>query len=482
MSLNKLTILITALLLASTGSAATFTVNTTADPQVVNAGNCTHALQACSLREALAAADQSALHDTIEFEIDGTIHLTRPLSAAQPVTIDGGEDKTVIRVHQGYNIVTLTDVFFPYEQVPVLQPTYYSVRSWARPMLALSGDGSVVTNLELDGSITPDPSDLGVARIDYDSNDETGFLLFTMDKNGDGVGDRWPIGGGILVNFEPASPGTIEISDNEMNYMNDTAITVVFTSDAHISDNEIKVAYIGDHTVRQYFHADGIYAYESQGIVVADNEISGLRNGVAITAGSGATLSGNEVTDNWRSGLWIESMAFGSITENQVRDNGEFGILVAGAFNAVSDNEVKGNGSNPDTNGGILLYLGFGNTVGFNESMDNSGFGIAIDQSTDNTITNNSLKGNGGSGITLISTDPDGPLAARNLVEDNTISGSATGIMAGFVAPFPLNNAFLDNLLWENGYDVVDFDPQCNDSWANNGFTTAYAASGDCIH
>ncbi len=81
MSFLKFTAPMISLLLTSTSFAETYTVNSTDDPQLVNPANCMTPMLACSLRDALAAADQSMLHDTVEFEIDGTIYLTRPLAA-----------------------------------------------------------------------------------------------------------------------------------------------------------------------------------------------------------------------------------------------------------------------------------------------------------------------------------------------------------------------------------------------------------------
>jgi CSLREA domain-containing protein len=154
-------------------SADLFTVNSTADPALGDPLNCTAGAPACTLRDALAAADATPQPDSIAFSVSGTIYLGQALVATQPVTIDGGGN-TVVRVAQGYSIAVLEDrPVFGSGPVPVLQPAYYSENAAVRAMLNLLGPGSAVSGLSLDGSITPDPADLGVARIDFDSNGTT---------------------------------------------------------------------------------------------------------------------------------------------------------------------------------------------------------------------------------------------------------------------------------------------------------------------
>ena len=110
MTITKLSTLISSILLTSTAFGATFTVTSTADPAIVNPANCTAPSASCTLRDALAAADQDPLHDHVQFDVHDTIHITRGLQALHPVTIDGGGD-TQVRVHQGYSIAILPDFF-----------------------------------------------------------------------------------------------------------------------------------------------------------------------------------------------------------------------------------------------------------------------------------------------------------------------------------------------------------------------------------
>jgi CSLREA domain-containing protein len=145
---GRLSLLVALILFAGLSGhlfAGTFTVTSTDDPEFIDTSNCLSPNLACSLREALAAADLTSEPDVVVFKVDGPIHLTRMVTVANPVIIDGGGE-TIVRVHQGYEITTLEDrnddpstpglcgeLVCP--ELPVLQPTFFSVRGPNRPML-----------------------------------------------------------------------------------------------------------------------------------------------------------------------------------------------------------------------------------------------------------------------------------------------------------------------------------------------------------
>lgn len=472
-------------------SADLFTVNSTADPAFGDPLNCGAGAPACTLRDALAAADQTALHDTVVFAVESPIYLARQLVVEEPVTIDGGGGTTV-RVHQGYTVLTLPDVFGDHDPIQVVQPVYISQRPFsAFPMLELRGDGSVVENLILDGSITPNPADLGLARIDRDGDSATDFLLFTLDINDDGTGDRWPIAGGILASFEfaPALTGTVEFRGNELRYFADRALQVVLSHDAVITGNEIKAGAVLP-PLEAFYTVDGIFMFEATGATVVGNEVTGLhRTGLQIASGGNsfnATVAGNQVEGSRNEGILIEGVIFGTIADNEVSGNGRIGIVIAGGVFNVTGNEVSGNGSDPNVQGGIALAFGGGHTVSDNETFGNSGFGIAIDRSTGNVVSSNDMHSNGGSGFVIINSVPPPemdpvPFATANQIQDNEIYANGTGVVAGFAEPFPFGNLYQGNEIHGNLLDVLDFDRVCNDAWVNNTVGTAYAASDACI-
>lgn len=476
--------------------AIQFIVNTTTDPDIVDPANCTVGSQSCSLREALAAADETAQHDTVVFNVDDPIFLTRKLTVVESVTIDGGGD-TLIGIHQGYSIKTLPDrPAFGNVDLPVLQPTYFSFRGSSRAMLELFGPGSVLRNISIDGSIKPEPADLGVARIDFEGNDTTDFLLYTIDSDGDATGDRWLVAGGVLMTGSPTVTGS------ELRNFNANAVTVEFSFNAVITDNVIS----GGAAGQPAFSGDGISFFGSVVSDVSGNTVNGFRNGIVFNFSSGMDVLGNDlaeningvalenvdtsfgenviadnmVTDNLKLGIFVTSVAGAQIANNEVDANLEVGIHIKGAGGiVVTDNQVKHNGTNPTFHGGILINEGSAFvSVDSNEVSHNSGFGVVIDASHVNVVSNNEMKNNGGAGIVLLTG------AQGNNIELNEITHNLLGVVAGveFESLFPSLNSFQGNEIRINTLiDVLDFDPVCNDLWAGNTIDTVASASSNCI-
>ena len=123
--------------------AATFIVKTATDPAVANPANCTDHTSACSLRDALAAADAVPGPDTILVAASGDIRLRRPLEAQTTVEIIGNFG-SVLGPQQGYSVVLLPDKFDDdgngeFEDVTVLMPDYYSANGSNGALLTLGG-------------------------------------------------------------------------------------------------------------------------------------------------------------------------------------------------------------------------------------------------------------------------------------------------------------------------------------------------------
>ncbi len=531
-------LLLSALALPGFLSAKTFTVNDTSDPEIGDPRNCKRATASCSLRDALAAADQSPTLDRIEFDVDGaTIYLTSQLVAEHPVAIDGGMDKTIVRVDQRYELTVLTDRFKPYGPVQVLQPVFSTRRGSDRAMLKLRGDGSTVENMVIDGSITPDPADLGVARVDYEPDDLTDFFLFTLDCDGDGNGDCWPIAGAIEVDFfddddPPGAAGFVEIHGNELRNLDLNAISIANSRSAEVTDNVL----FGGAAGQQYASADGIYLFLSEDARLSGNSVSDFRTGVNLSVGQGFSvlenrleenvtgvdvqfsqpgasnrIEDNQVTSNLYAGIVLRAQPDTRVAGNLVHANGVFGIQLTAAFfeeddgstgnevvgnqvssnglfgidiyashdNAVTDNVVGGNGSGEATGGILVRDDALRNSVLRNEVTNNPDFGIAISGAHDNLVRDNDCTDNGGTGIAVANGALDNRIEL-NRITGNTGYGIFTGIT--FAAPFPTGNLFEGNEILGNSlFDVLDTDPECNDAWVSNLFGFAYAESGTCI-
>ena len=467
--------------LPATGLASTFTVNTTTDPATPAPSNCTTEGAACSLRDALAAADLAPDHDQVVFDVDDTIYLTRSLVAQHPVTIDGG-GVTTIRVHQGYNIAQL-----PYGEsgdiLPVLQPVYYSPPAGVRYLLSLYGSGSEVLNLALDGGITPPAGEGPVAAVDWDANGTIDYYLLSSGDDGETV---WLLTGGIRVDFGsgldcPDNPplGQVRVAGNQLTHLGGSGISVYFHVLADISGNEIT----GGGYPQPGFNYDGINTYCGAAANVAQNFVSGYRNGIAMVYFTATSVSENQVFSN-RTG--IEGQAASAlvgpnlIADNESAHNEQNGIQIRQvADTAILGNEVHHNGSDPQSQGGIWVVQSGANTIAGNESTENSGFGIALDSAEWNAVEANETSRNGGVGIALVNG------ARFNTVAANESTENQVGIISVVTepgVPMPYDNTIVSNEVSANiNTDLVDFDPVCNDTWADNEFGTAFAASGACI-
>lgn len=529
-TIRKLTTAVALILCAASPTqllADQFTVDTTIDPDFVDASNCMYASGACSLRDALAAADETPGDDNVDFDVDDTIYLTRKLTVNEKVTIDGG-DGTIVRVDQGYEIKTLPDrqanptrpglcgeMVCP--DLPVLQPVYRAEGNGARAMLELRGDGTVVKNMVIDGSITPEPADLGVGRIDFNSNNATDFFLFTTDSDGDGTGDRWLVAGGIKVDFIdfgdfPGQRGFVEVHGNELRNFATSALIVDNSRGAEIKENII----FGGAAGQPFFSGAGISMFIAEGAVVSGNTVSQYREGFSATIASGATVKANAfernsgvgvaiefadssindnvvevnhiadndvgikfsavadglianniVTSN-RTGIvidnrWSDDVPIPSernkIRDNSVSSNSEFGIIIAlSNDNNIEANTVNENGSDPFGQGGIALIFGAqGNHVKNNEVSSNFGLGIAVEFGSQDNVVANNVANNNVIGIIL----GNQPLAPGVIVEGNLVESNAA-----------LNNSYVD---------LLDSDSVCNDTWSDNTFGTSASASANCI-
>lgn len=485
--------------------AATFIVNSTNDPDTGNPANCSAPANPsiCTLRDALAAADVSPDMDTVEFDVKDTIHLLKQLTVEHPVGINGGKG-TGVRVHQEYEVVIQPDRFDDdgngvLDDVPVLQPSYFSKRGTRRAMLELHGPGSSINNMVIDGSITPQPEDTGVARIDWESDGVTDNRLFTVE--GEDKEDRWLVAGGILVEFAQLSP--VNISDNELKFFSGNALQINSSVFSTVTRNVLSVGVF-----------EGIQFSGGGILTVTNNRVTGFRDGLVIQFMSGWTVRQNDLIENRGRGIFVEgaddsagnnliednyvvgnanagitiaAVGIATINGNTVDSNGIFGIDVKSAdfgFGplpsggiGITNNDVTKNGTDPSIHGGIRIAEGsFLNSIIGNKVHANSGFGIVIDDANLNNVQDNNVSDSAGGGIILFHGSQFNNISA-NHVEKNgfgVLSVSDTGT-------FPSSNTIEGNALRNNSEaDAADFFSTCENTWTNNKFRTALGPDG-CI-
>lgn len=504
-------------LIAGPASAALYTVDSSHDPASGNPAACAGAAGTCSLRDALAAADLDPAMDTIVFDVDDTIYLLKQLTVEFPVEIDGGKG-TELRVSQDYQIAIFPDRFDDdengiYEDVPHLQPAYFSVNGTPRPMLELHGPGSSVRNMVIDGSITPLPGDIGVARLDFNSSgvtNHTNRLFSAVDEDGD---VRWLVAGGIRVDFTGYGHGPVEISNNELRYFNAVAMQVNVTAYASVTNNTLATG-----TFEGIQLVDGLFP------TIANNMVSDFRKGIVLQQMAAITVRENESFENWRvpglsggDGIFIERVdnkvegifvGENLVEDNLVFDNAGSGITIAAAGNMtisgnsiesngvhgidvkalefdgqqfpsgyinLFENDVSENGTDNTAHGGIRIAegAGFNNLVG-NKVASNSGFGIVIDHAFLNTVRHNNVRDSAFAGVILLNGSQGNTIAANNVEKNGygALSFSLTGI-------YPSYNTIDGNELRNNSEaDIADAYEFCANSWTNNKFDTGIGPDG----
>ena len=481
--------------------ADNFIVNSTADPDSGDPANCTGAASQCSLRDALAAADAGPNLDTIMFMVDDVIHLRGQLQAVHPVGIEGGSG-TTLRVNQDYDVVVQPDRFDDdgngiFEDVRVLHSTFWvEIPEFGAPqqqMLVLHGSGSYVNNMVFDGSITPQPADLDVERVDWNSDGRTDNRLYAVqDPDGD---YRWLYAGGVFALFDPSASGQVTFHKNTLKYFSTVAMTIENSAFAVVTENTASVGIL-----------EGISIRNGGVLTVKKNTVSGFRNGLSLQYISGMIVEDNALTGNRSGGLYIEgaNAEFGenkikkntiesngaagmtiwyvdtaTVVSNEVRSNGWLGIDLktsTGVF--VMDNKVVDNGSHPVFDGGIRVAEGAGlNSVTGNTVTANSGYGIVLDDALGNFVDKNIVTEQGGAGIVLLHN------SQGNVLSNNKAERNAMGIVATTIfGTYPSGNTISGNGLKDNtSIDLLDEDPACNDSWTGNKFKTGFAVSGSCI-
>lgn len=351
-------------------------------------------------------------------------------------------------------------------------------------MLELHGAGSSVEHLVIDGSITPQPADLGVARIDFDSDDSTDFLLYTIDGDDDGGGKRWLVAGGVRF---VVPWGSFELVGNTLRNFNDNAVLAEGAQDGEnispmiaprISGNVITGGAAGQRAAS----AEGNVMYYAVSAVVSNNLVAGFRRGLSVNYATGLDVSGNQFDEN---GTGVEftfgndSIGPNAIDDNSIARNTTQGIkvrLVTGLH--ITNNEVNKNGSDPDYEGGVLVEDSESISVMWNELNKNSGFGVTLSGAGQCTVESNEANFNGGAGIVLFNG------AHENQINDNHAQQNSVGIVAGIAGSgeFPSDNSIAGNTFRRNlWYDVLDQDPSCNDFWDANSFDTVLSAADDCV-
>jgi poly(beta-D-mannuronate) C5 epimerase len=140
------------------------------------------------------------------------------------------------------------------------------------------------------------------------------------------------------------------------------------------------------------------------------------------------TIDGNEYHHNLNYAVDPHSKSHDlNITNNWVHHN-PIGIICS--VNCT-DIVIEGNRVEDNVRAGIFFSRNMTDSIARDNRIKNATSGIIISESPNNQIYNNTLEGASSEGILLFNpAEPDDGLTVNNLVYNNTISSSATGINA----------------------------------------------------
>lgn len=224
---------------------------------------------------------------------------------------------------------------------------------------------------------------------------------------------------GIIVT---QSSGTV-ITDNTMTRDGTSGLVVVDSPRTSIRGNTVS----GSLGI-------AIGAFGVDDSTIRDNRLRHNDHGIVCDACTGDTISGNAISHSAGSSIDVGNAARGNrIQDNRLTDNGD-GIIGTNAnHNLISHNQVTG--------------------TGFFGAADTGGFGLILDGSRHNTVTDNVITGGRGPAVLVTSLDSPEP-STGNVISRNVVNSRlADGILVDNGAR---RNVVARNRSSRNGDDGID--------------------------
>ena len=157
------------------------------------------------------------------------------------------------------------------------------------------------------------------------------------------------------------------------------------------------------------------------------------------------TVDGNEYYNNIKYALDPHTGTYDmNITNNWLHHNPIGAICSDDCYNVL----IEGNLAEHNSNAGIFLSRNMTDSIARNNNVYNSSTGILVSESSNNQIYNNTIEGATEEGILLFTPDiPDDGVTEGNVVYDNVISDSESGIRSTISQ---------DNILENNTFDDIE--------------------------
>ncbi len=484
----------TSLISASALAPKTYTVNSIAD---TTNGGCTTAVNGCTLREAINAANANAGADTIEFDLGAGLNtisvLTQLPAVTESVTINGSNVilSGTTAVGMGVNGLLIRGSDVSVNSLTIVGFSGAGIR------IENSVGGNVVEGCRLGRTTTLEPDVNGNGTGVFIANSPNNLVGGTTEAarnvlsgNNDGVRIEGAASSGNLVQgnyIGTDTTGTSDLGnafngvviigapnntiggDNSLarNYIGGNDQNGVAISGAGATGNVIRTNTIGrgasfqklSNTVNGVFIVNGA-TNNSVGTSVSGNVITNSGDGVHIkdATTSGNSVLGNEIVGNVRNGVVMNNAPNNTVGpasgagQNVIAENGQNGVAFTGASatgNHVQRNTigaiqpVLGESYLGNTqNGVIFVSSAANNTVNNNNITENGGDGIRVESGIGNRVEGNSVDGNDGLGINL----------GTDQVTPNDVGDADTG--ANNLQNFPVITSAIQSVTFVNGQPV----------------------------
>lgn len=228
---------------------------------------------------------------------------------------------------------------------------------------------------------------------DYDPSVQ-GFGRYRFDKIQDAI-DKVDSGGTVVV-YEGVYNEQISIPK---------PVNVTGMGYPTITDNETAVTITGDYaTLSGFIIVPSGKSRQTVGIQLSGNNLNAINNQIV----------------NCDIGIYATSVTGGVIFDNEITSTLDVGIKVEHSDSyIISNNKIEGNGF-----AGILMLDSSGNILTSTEDhpISNFNFGIALEESSFNTILGFVLENNTNTGL-QIGQDSDANTACGNTLRDNVFYG-----------------------------------------------------------
>lgn len=199
----------------------------------------------------------------------------------------------------------------------------------------------------------------------------------------------------------------------------------------------------------------GIYAYNTPGVIVTGNNVTGIiTNGVFVRGSSGSIVSNNNVHDNAGTGVYVWTSNNFDISNNILTNNTTSGILAQSSnVGNIYSNSVSGTltyfGLTSQDSNNINIYLNdiYNNTYGNYPSQgaggNGSGGGINVTgSSSNNNVYRNNSHGNY-LGIVSNASTGTGNKIYLNVVKDSTVNSIDSEGYSDYIEVY--NNTIIHN-------------------------------------